>query len=444
MTDFAIDVSGVRAVSCRLVMPWRGAWFADIDIDPDSAPVTEADIPTGQVTVTLTPNAAGATPIVLTGTVDPLASGRFVSTVRVRVLAGGGGWGNQVPGQHWNSPEGGVSAQTVEEATAGLVGETIHDPSPVSLGFDWVRTQGPASAIFADRPWYVDLTGVTQVGTWPTAQPDATLEIREWDPLTQKGMVSVDALVMPGTVLTDPRFDGPVTVRDVEQIWDAKGTRATVWCSANQVTRLIEAIKNVVRLFGKLAPLKIYKYRVIQQNGATLNLQAVNNADGSQPVVPPELQNVVVWPGLEGLSCQYKLGSLVLVAFIAQPDGSSGPFVLANDPSALPLTSTLDASGQVNVGPSAGTVALAGGGPGVARLGDTVLVYFPPSMPISGTVSGAPFVGLLTIPGPGIGSIQTASNKANSGFIAAPFALLMGAVAALLLWLLSFVQRWRP
>lgn len=412
MTDFAIDLNGVRCTSVRFVFSWRGVWFADLDIDPDSTPVTMADIPTGKATIVITPNVQNSTPITAVGTVDPVASGRFVSTVRVRVVAGANGWNQTAKAQHFHS-DSGLSAQAVEQAMANEVGETVNDPNPISLGLDWVHLEGPARRVFGDRDWYVDLAGVTQVGTWPGATADPSLEILKWDPLLQKGEVSVDALVVPGTGLTDSRFDGTLTVRDVEHVFDKSGSRATVWCSSTMVTRLITAFTTMVREFGKLAPMKIYEYRIVTQDGAKLNLQAVTNPDGSASVAP-DLKEAVVWPGMMGLSAEHKEGAMCLVGFYALPDGNAAPFVVSFDPTALPVSSTIDASGTVNVGPS-GEVALCGGGPGIAGIGDTALGYFPNPIPFSATYSGLPIVGVMTIPGPMICSIQTGSKKATRG-----------------------------
>jgi hypothetical protein len=350
-----ISIGSVRAVSVRLMLLARGAWFAEVDVDPDSAPVTAADIPTGPVTVTITPS--GGTPIVLQGTVDPTEGGRFGSSVKVLVLAGGGGWSKPVAAQDFNNP-GGVSALTVEQTTAALVGETVTDLAPLSLGLHWVREAGPASSIWGDRPWYVDLTGVTQAAAWPPATPDASVEILDWDPEQQRGVASVDALLLPGTVLTDPRFDGSVTVRDVELAFRADGARAIFWCSSTVVTRLMSAFTNMVRQLGQIASLKLYAYRVVTVAGAgQWNLQAVNNADGTKSV-EPDLLNVPVWPGLFGLSCTPPLSSNVLVAFL---NGNRGaPVIVASD-GTLPVKAAIDATAEVDVGPSAPVVALAGG-----------------------------------------------------------------------------------
>jgi hypothetical protein len=62
-------------------------------------------------------------------------------------------------------------------------------------------------------------------------------------------------------------------------------------------------------------------------------------------------------------------------------------------------------------GPGSITIAPQGTGiNNVARVTDTCVVLFPPLMQIAGTLSGAPFIGVLTITTPAIGAIQTGSS----------------------------------
>lgn len=409
MSATDILLGGVRCISARAVFKWTGVWIVDLDIDPDGN-VTAANVPTGAQTLTIGDN------ITMQGAVDPQAAGRWIAGVHVRLVGGGNGWDQNIAAQGFSSSSG-VSSLYVENATAGLVGEVVNDPSPISLGLQWTRTAGPASRVFTtpDRSWYVDLNGITQVGTWPTVQPDPTVEILEWDPLQQRATLSADALVLPGTQLTDPagRFDGTFTIRDVQQTWDKNGNRVTAWCSAFAISRLQQTFKGLVEELGNLSSLRTYFYRVSTQNGAMLTLQAVLNPDGT-PSEAPDLTNVLVWPGMSGASAQYLQGSLCNVVFTGS-SRYSNPVVVSFDQS-LPNSATYDTTGDLKLGPSASSVILAGGGPALGRVGDTVLVYFPPTMLISGVVNETqPFTGTLTIPGPGVGSIQTGSNKANSG-----------------------------
>jgi hypothetical protein len=233
------------------------------------------------------------------------------------------------------------------------------------------------------------------------------VEILEWDSLQQRATMSADALVLPGTVLTDARFDGPITVRDVEITFTTEGTKVVAWCSSVAVPRLVSALTNMVREFGGIASLKSYQYRIISQSGASLNLQAVDNPDGSSSAAP-DSKIVTVWPGMQGLSGQYLEGSLCRVIFLGAQ--FSDPLVVSFDGS-LPTSVTIDASNTVNVGPSASTVSLAGGGTPVSGVGDTVYVVgaFTGSVIVAGVPS--PATGVVT----GVGTILSGSGKVARG-----------------------------
>jgi|SRR5579884_888386 len=385
----------VRAVSVRFLIPWKGVWLADVEIDPEV--VTASSLPTGRVTLTV-----GAQ--VLTGTVDPRGSGRFVHTAKLRILGGGAGWDKPVTGQHFHA-DNGVSSTRVLSATAKQVGENVNDVTPVTLGIDWVRPVGPASRVFGDRDWYVDLAGVTQYASRPPATPDATFEVLDFDPRRQVLHATSDVVLLPGLQVADasktPRWDGTLTVRDVEQVFDRKGSRATLWCSTVGVSRLTAALTSMVRELSGAAKLRVYRYRFVTATGGRLNLQAVDKSLGIPDILP-----VSVWPGMAGASGKYAPGQQCLVRFLG--DDYSEPAVVGFDGN-LPLEASLDAQDKVHIAPS-------GSHPGpIAREGDAVSVFFPPTVPVVGTVSGAPFTGVITIVGPAPGVIVAGSGKADCG-----------------------------
>jgi hypothetical protein len=406
----ALMLGSTRVVRARILFTWKGVWTGDLDLDPDGD-VTEASVPTGQQTLTVT--TADGDVQTFVGTVDPQSVGRFVAGVKLRFRAGGGGWATRVDRQDFSGPSG-VSSQTVEQATAGLVGETVNDPQPISLGLHWVRIAGPASRVFTspDRDWYVDPSGVTQVGTWPVAQPDSSVEILDWDPNQQRATLSADAFVPPGTVLQDARFDGPITIRDAEHVWTPEGVRIHAWCSSIAVSRLTSALTNLVRELGGLAGLKSYDYVISQQDGQSLTLQAATYPDGTASEAP-DLDDVVVSPGMAGLSASYLLGQHCRVVFLSAR--FSNPIVVSFD-AQLPNDVTLDATGTTSLGPS-GTVELAGGKNPVATVGSVGTVIFPPTpCPFTGTIGGVPIVGgLITITSPGLCIIQTGDPNVTAG-----------------------------
>ncbi len=103
------------------------------------------------------------------------------------------------------------------------------------------------------------------------------------------------------------------------------------------------------------------------------------NADGTVNTAPtdrdaglPSLNDLSIVSGPEGGTSKPTPGNLCYVRFIN--GDPTRPVVTGNQ--ALVRIATFDATDQVNVGPSADTVVLAGGNAPVARDGDAVAVYF--------------------------------------------------------------------
>lgn len=361
----AATLNGLRATRVRLLIPWRGAWVADVELDPDS--VSQA--PTGGPATLVV---GGAT---LTGTVDPRGTGSFVAGAAARVVAGAGGWDEPVTASHFHA-DNGVRSTNVYAATASLVSETVNDLAPATLGIDFVRSAGPASRVLDAVDWWVDLTGVTQVGARPTPTADPSLQIIAWDALEQRAELQCEALVLPGTVLSDPRFNGVTpTVRDVEQSFDGHAFRATAWCSSAPVSRLASALRRAVREMGGRTYLTVYEYRIVQQNSdGRLQLQAVHPTDGLPDTLP-----VSIWTGTQGVSASVLPGAQVLVEFVA--GDPTRPVARGFALGATPVSLTLDATTAVHVGPDAASVDVAGGAsalvpaPWAAALAQALLAF---------------------------------------------------------------------
>ena len=401
MSAIPISLGTLRAVSVRLLHPWRGAWVADVDVDADDT----ATVPTsGAVVLTIGDHA-------LSGTVDPRNSGRFGAHSRVRVVAGAGAW-DQVPPRQLFSNDAGVLSTTVYQSTARAVGETLVDDAPVTLGVQTFERSGarPASHVFGDRDWWVGLDGVTHTAARAAATPDPSTEVLGYEPASQRLELASDAVVMPGTVLTDARFDGPLTIRTVEQTFAPAGVRAIAWCSSSPVERLMTALSNLVRELGGRSMLRTYRMRFVSAGpDGRVTLQAVDPAPGI-----PDGGPITVWPGIAGASAKYTPGQLLRIAFFN--GDPSLPFVAGAD-GTLPLEATIDAKTALHLGPHAQSIDMAGGSTPIARVGDQVLVFLPPgSIPVSGTVSGSPFTGTITIlnPMPCYGTIQSGSPKVGS------------------------------
>jgi hypothetical protein len=351
----APTLNGLRVLSARLFQFWRGAWIAELELDPDDV----AQAPTGGPT---TLSLGGAT---LFGTVDGRGSGSFLTRASARVVGGAGGWDRVVPRQDFHS-DAGVLSTDVYTQTAGLIGETVKDLTPAPFGvIDFVRTMGCASRVFGGADWFVDLDGVTNVGPRPPATADPSLTIVDFDPLKQRVDFACDGLLMPNTTLRDPRLNGATPiVRDVEQIFDRDGSRGYAWCSAQPISRLTSALANFVIEAAGRAFLRAYRYRLIEYQGERASLQAVSSQAGVPDLIP-----LAPWSGLAGAVATLAPGQEVFVAFDHTTDVPQ-PILLGYSLASLPLESKVDASLAVHVGQSAALVALAGGaGPLVLESG---------------------------------------------------------------------------
>jgi hypothetical protein len=346
--QITLSPGNIRVITMRMVHPFRGVWLADLELDPD----TLSNAPSsGKVTITIN----APTPVTLQGTIDPRGSGGFVEFYHLRVLGGGAGWDQLVRPKDYQA-DGGLTTRDVYTTTATEVGETVNVTSPVAITH-FVRTAGAASRVLEDEPaWYLDTAGVTQVGPRPQATLDSSAVLVRWDPTTEVAELTCDTLILPGTTISDPRIpSGPVTVRDVEQVFDAAGSHIIAWCGVGAVSQLANDLRSMVEEFSGKKFLASYQYRIVTQNSdGRVQLQPVDGTLGLPDALP-----VSPWTGLAGASAKFKLGTYVRVAFFAGDPRQ--PMVDLYQPGELPLESTVDATAKVHIGPSSATVELAGG-----------------------------------------------------------------------------------
>jgi len=371
-------LNGSRAVSVRILAPWRGAWSADVVMDPADV---DASTLIGAATIVIGETHGPVS--TLQGTIDPRYSGTFIDRPFVRVVGGAGAWDKTVTAQHFHN-DGGVTSSQVYQATAAQIGERVVDLAPTLLGADFVRSVGPASRVLADVDWFVDLDGVTQVGPRPSVPDDASLTVLDWDPIAQRAELQSDGLILPGAIIADARIGAAaVTVRDVEQTFTGAGTHAIAWCAIAPATRLLSAFGSLVRELGGIAFVKRYRYRVVLEGSdGRLQLQAVQPSKGVPDTLP-----LTVWPGASGLAARLKPSSEVLVEFVA--GDKTQPIVSGFSSAAIPLENTIDASVAVHVGPSAAAIQLAGGGHSIAFADALFLELGKIATAINGIVAGS-------------------------------------------------------
>lgn len=343
LTPFGQDPrTAIPVLNVRLLIPWRGVWIAECDLDLGS----DAPMPTGKQSLTV-----GTGKMI--GTIDPKGTGRFGEKATARLVAGGAGWDNLIGNFHFhNDAPNGVSSAQVLAATAADCGESVVDPTPIFYGPDYVRVSGPAAWVLEGRQYYVGADGVTQVAPWPTIVVGTDVDVLERDPIQRRLVLAADEVVWPGTVITDIRF-GTLTVRDVEQTFHASGgSRCAIYSADAQITRIGAALRSVGTTFSGVQWLKVYTYRVVKQGvDGRVQLQAVNKIDGVPDTLP-----LSVWAGIPGLTTKtkYTLGTLVEVHF-ANGDPSK-PRVVSFDPTP-PAEIHLDAVTLLELGAGATSYA---------------------------------------------------------------------------------------
>jgi hypothetical protein len=362
---------GDRTVlSATAHLPAWGAWWADVEIS------AERDVPVLSGAVELTIN-----DITLSGTV--VTGGTWRGRERYRIGAGAASWGRQLPAKGYQAANG-VQLRTVLEHLALETGETFDlDTVSGTLGPHWTRQAGPAGRTLhqiAPQAWHVGLDGVTRLGSWPASTYDG--QATRTDPADPAGQWKELAAITLSGLVPGATVDGLVAVDIVHRIRD-EALRTRVWGSQGASSRLTAALQQLVDTFAARLGLRgVWSYRVISQNGETLDLQPEFTSLGL-----PVLQRVPVRLP-PGIKAEHTLGSLVLVAF-ANGDPARPAVIAGDDPSSpgwLPQTLMLDADGDVLAADGAFAVLLNGQGgltisgvqPGPGVTGAQISIGAPP------------------------------------------------------------------
>jgi hypothetical protein len=332
----SLSLNGIDATRVRLVTPWSGAWIADVDLAP---PLPLPDLPGG------VPAVINIGLNVLRGTIDSSATGIFGQRASCRVVGGSGGWSKTVAPLPFHN-DAGLLSPVVIEATAAEVLETAVVAIPQVLGFDYIRSAGPASRVLDGLDWHVDLLGITQVAPRiPLPANPLTTEVLNFEPTAQRATVATDDVLSPATLLTDSRF-GLLQVRDVEQIWDANGSRANAFCGPSTVPRLAGALRTFVKEAAGVVYLKTYRYRVISSDPDNrLILQPVDLTLGLPPTLP-----IAAWPGVPGVTMIPTPATEVLVAFVNGDPAQPVPVAFASGDDAAPTLLRFNAFAPIAFG----------------------------------------------------------------------------------------------
>lgn len=216
MNEPYLSIAGKRATDAMVYVPQTGAWVADVRLDSD-------DAVSGKVTLKI-----GVTSFV--GTIDEAFSGAFNKRRALRVV-GGAGWSKVIPGQHFHN-DAGVKASQVLAAAASAAGETIDGAPSSTLGVDWARQEGAASAVLRRIApnWFVRYDGTTSAGPRPSAAP-GKYDLLNFDPKQNVAELAAEdvSAVQVGMTLNDSRFEKPLTVRQLEIRVENAGARLIAW-----------------------------------------------------------------------------------------------------------------------------------------------------------------------------------------------------------------------
>lgn len=366
-----LALNNERLTAVRLRMPARGAWVAEVDFESDPEVPDRCTLQVGSLT--------------LSGTVHGLQSGVFGKQRKLRLVAGGGGWGTLAPPKAYHN-DAGVKAQLLAEDLAREAGEQLGGFAPAAerLGVDFVRNEGVSCATILETvigavSWWVDAAGVTHVGERPTAPAlvSDAYQVLAYDPRERVVTLSLTdpSVLAIGSVIAGPSLPEPQTVHEFQVQADASGVRVFAWCGADSRSagRLSALWRAVTARATEQLLLGLYLYRVVRMAPGSQNrvsLQAVHRDSGL-----PDIEPITQWPGVPGLQTDLAPGAQVLVAFIE------------GDRTQPVVTHYAGAAGEGFV--PTGIVIGGPTGQPCARQGDQVTVLLPPMV----------FVGTMTIPG---------------------------------------------
>jgi hypothetical protein len=372
---------GSPVLDGEVMMQATGPWHATLTVDLD-----EESPPTGQFVF----QEGG---IEFRGTILPSRAGAHGGTTKIKVVGGAGGLSRTLPARNY---AGGVTrVKTVVDDILRDSGETLSSTSDASLLArqltGWQRASGQngeggrgsdALTLLCDQfgaNWRVLRDGTVWIGTdaWPEVEPDGVVEDANWS----DGSVLIageSPTHVPGTIVLGQR------VESVIHTWNAKGLQTEL--RANSIRGAMGAFLRKVRAAGDFS--NTYRCKVDRQN-----------SDGSVDVTVTDdrmkgrgVGRCKVRVGIPLATLKINTGATCLVGW---EDGNPQ----------LPYVSHFEQ------GASATSVQVGDNSRGVAYVGATVTVPWPPVLPFSGTVGGLPAAGVITVVEAGVGIIETGSDK---------------------------------
>jgi len=300
-----VSANEFALVSVRLRVPYRGAWWAELEF---------VDAPTIESSIEILID-----DLRLTGAIVPGRDGSHVAHKKCLVFGGAASWGSEVPALHYRSDTG-VQARLVADDIVRAIGETIgtFEPTEDRIGIHYVRQSGIARRILediiGDVIWWVDYDGITHVSSErPEIEADPEdYRVLDYDPLNRLATLEIQT---PGGVvvgsLLDEGLDEDQPVRELVLTASAQGLRMQVWTGAGKYGL---ADSQAYTAYHRYADSKLFgswRYRVNQMNGERVDARPVLSSSGL-----PDLVGVEISPGIAGYGVDLPSGLEILVEFI--------------------------------------------------------------------------------------------------------------------------------
>ena len=288
-------INGQAMTRATIVVPRWGIWWADVE-------TVEGPVLSGAVTLAL----GGAS---FVGTI--VSGGVYEGRGRYRVVAGSGGWRNEIAAEAYRS-ELGVRLLTVLTDAARAAGETMGTFTDRSVGPAFVRPAGEAARVLdllQPEAWHVDEAGVTQVGlraaaTW--SRSHVVLDTRKDRKSVTIAAEDLRGLV-PGVTV------GGEEVVAVRHELTPDALRSHLWYAEGTAPgeALLRGLQRLVR--ATMRPTwyhATYEFRVLAASGGYLDLDPIDTSLG----LPP-LANVPQVAGVPGGKGAPVAGSKAYVTF---------------------------------------------------------------------------------------------------------------------------------
>lgn len=378
MAYFA-SCNGLPIVGGQLLIPRVGAWTADLHLATQQPVSGAATVVIGNLTL------AGAV----------FRSDVYGGQVRARLVGGAGGWRTSIPAQGYGNPAG-VKLSTVLNDAAGACGEKVSIAADASIGNAFVRVNfdtSVASDVLWElvargiiAAWYVAPNGVTQTAAWPSAAITTPFTVVDQRP--DEGVVVVAtedyASWMPGCTFTAPQLSRTYTSAGVHYVWGDDGTFRFEVLTGSSEDRVLSPLQQMIqkeiaghRFFGR------YEYSVSSPTSTTIDGSPTDTTLGL-----PDLQNVLL--------CSDSIATYTPSA------GSKAHVQFLNGSPMRPICVWTDQTPTV--------AQLLGGANPVARQGDLVQSFLPPTLPVTFTSGPAsPGTGFITVASPISGVIAQGS-----------------------------------